>query len=82
MSGQLYVVTGLSHMTSSYGEIWVVDMSGSTPEAIRRIRLPSEARRLRVTDSKAVIFQTGTGDVALSETGQLLDLRSPEVCKK
>lgn len=81
MKDELYVVTGLSHMFSSYGELWVVDLSSNTPKIVRRIRLPSEVGEIKATDKKAVIFETKDGDVAMSESGKLLDLRSSHVCR-
>lgn len=69
--GKLYVLTGLSHMVSSRGEIWEIDEGGRPPSAVRRIPLPTEVRTVFATARRDLAFVTGEGTVLLGEDGVL-----------
>jgi hypothetical protein len=78
--GRLFVLTGLSHMMMSEGDLWEIDESGAVPFAKRRIRLPSDFYGVRITDSKVVVIDTREGDVALDSNGQLIAPGSDAAC--
>ena len=71
MSGKLYVAAGLAHLFLDLGHIYVIDPARLRIERV--IRLPASPRRMSVSDRRAVIVQTGEGDIAIGERGRLFD---------
>ena len=69
--GRLYALTGLSHLFSSYGEVWEIDENANTPRAVRRIRLPSGARHVYATARHDIAFANIAGTFLLGEDGLL-----------
>jgi HEAT repeats len=79
--GRLYVVTGLSHLFTSYGEIWEIDEKASPPRAVRRIRLPSEARHVLATARHDIAFVTSGDSFLLSEDGKMKSGKDEGTCR-
>lgn len=80
--GRLYALTGLSHLFSSYGEIWEIDLEGDTPQASRRIPLPSEATQVLATASRDIVFVTNDGTFLLTEDGTLRHGDDEATCRR
>lgn len=69
--GRLYALTGLSHLVSSYGEVWEIDLRGDSPRAARRIRLTSEAGRVLATARHDIAFSAREDTFLLGADGVL-----------
>jgi hypothetical protein len=75
--GRLYVLTGLSHLGYSYGELWEVDEHAMPARAVRRIRLLVEADEVMATARGEVALKTG-GEVFLLRRDGTLESGSEE----
>lgn len=78
--GKLYALTGLSHLFSSYGEVWEVDDTLNVPRAVRRIRLPLEASEVYATARHDIAFATAAGTFLLGEGGILRHGEDQSTC--
>jgi hypothetical protein len=80
MGGRLYVATGLNHLFSDSGAVYIID-----PERLRverGIRLPASPIRFAATASRAVIISTAQGDIAIREDGSLADPQALGACEQ
>lgn len=68
---KIYIVSGLSHLSSSIGAISQLDTHTSVPNIRMHVDLPSESRRILATENNEVVFITATENFALSASGQI-----------
>lgn len=79
-SRSLFVATGLSHLGSSSGEIWVINLKRRTPVLRRRIHLPLEPHGFEAAYRETLIMKGERGDVAIRSDGNLVDPLKIESC--
>ncbi|GJL95283.1 MAG: hypothetical protein DHS20C05_16880 [Hyphococcus sp.] len=77
---RLYIVTGLSHMSMSTGNLWVVELDQRKPVLQRRIRLLREPNGYEFTFQKALVIKSETGDFAIQSNGKLIDASEIDNC--
>lgn len=79
---RVYALTGLSHLVSSYGEVWEIDVKGDVPRAVRRIRLPSEATSVLATAGGDIALSTREDTFLLSRDGVLHSGEDAATCAR
>lgn len=67
--GRLHILSGLNHMASNVGEIWVVDPASMA--LTRRTPLPAMPEEVLVASGGRVIVRTALGDVMLARDGSV-----------
>lgn len=78
MGGKLYAATGLDHLGSDWGTLYVIDPRRFAVE--RRIRLPASPTGFAVSSGHAAIVSSGAGDIAIREDGRLVDAALMAAC--
>jgi hypothetical protein len=78
MGGKLFVASGLRHFTLNTGSLQIVDLR--TMRIERSIQLPASPYRLRALAGHVAVVDTGHGDLAIREDGQLVDVERLQGC--
>lgn len=77
---RLFVITGLSHLVMSTGDLWVIELQDGRPVVSRRIRLPLEPHGYDIAFRDTLVIGTERGDVAIRSDGALIDPQRIEGC--
>lgn len=78
VGNRLYVAAGLAHLVLDIGHLYVVDSARRRVERV--VRLPASPRRLLAASGRAAVIDTGAGQVAIREDGQLIDVERIDGC--
>jgi hypothetical protein len=76
----LFVVTGLSHLVMSQGDLWVIRLKRGAPVVERRIRLPMRPHNFEIAYRQTLVLGGPRGDVAIRADGALVDPQKIESC--
>lgn len=78
----LLVVTGLSHMGVSTGDLWFIGLDRNGPEVRRRIPLPITPWRYTAVWPRTLIVHAGGEDFAVTSAGKLINAETVEGCNR
>ena len=80
MGDKAMVVTGLSHLSLSRGQLWVVGLEDGRARVERRVRLPVEASGYALAGPDTLVIRSKYGDVGVRADGTLADVRTLAAC--
>ncbi len=81
MGEKAMVVTGLSHLSSSRGQLWVVGLKDGHARVERRVRLPVEANGYALAGPDTLVIRSKYGDIGVRADGALVDVRTIAACR-
>lgn len=81
MGEKAMVVTGLSHLWSSRGQLWVVGLKEGHARVERRVRLPVEASGYALAGPDTLVIRSRYGDIGVRADGALVDVRTIAACR-
>ena len=80
MGEKVMVVTGLSHLSLSRGQLWVIGLKEGRARVERRVRLPVEADGYALVGPDTLVIRSVHGDVGVRADGALVDVRGLAAC--
>lgn len=80
MGQKAMVVTGLSHLSSSQGQLWVVGLKDGRARVERRVRLPVQASGYALAGPDTLVIRSKYGDIGVRADGALVDVRTIAAC--
>jgi len=80
MGEKVMVVTGLSHLSLSWGQLWVIGLKEGRARVERRVRLPVEADGYALVGPDTLVIRSVHGDVGVRADGALVDVRGLAAC--
>lgn len=77
---KLLIVTGLSHMIMTHGDLWIVDLASGAPLIERRVRLAAQPSGYALAAPDTLVIQSEYGDLGVRADGTLVDVRTIPAC--